>query len=279
MKLIAGDLEATVMPELGMVISSLTHRGEELLAQRGGPEAYATKGSSFAIPFLHPWANRLLGWEYTFDGQTVEIDRDSPALHIDGDTGFAIHGVLGASPYWTVTAADDRSLVAELDFAAVPEYMAVFPFPHRLRFSAELVVSALTVALTVVSTGESPVPIAFGFHPYLTLPGSDRSTWQLKLPVADGSLDGPLGDRSFDRPFTRLNGHTFTVSDASRRLTVTFDQGYDVTQVFSPPGAQFICFEPMTAPVDALRTGEGLRSVAPGETFTGEFTITVEGSS
>jgi galactose mutarotase-like enzyme len=32
-------------------------------------------------------------------------------------------------------------------------------------------------------------------------------------------------------------------------------------------------FEPMTAPSNALRTGAGLRRVAPGETFSAVFQI------
>ena len=68
----AGELEATFHPELGMVGSSLRHRGEELLGQRGGLAKYASAGSSFGIPLLHPWANRLGSWEY---GQ-VKLDGD-----------------------------------------------------------------------------------------------------------------------------------------------------------------------------------------------------------
>ena len=40
---------------------SLTHRGEELLGQRGGLPAYRERGATFGIPLLHPWANRLDG--------------------------------------------------------------------------------------------------------------------------------------------------------------------------------------------------------------------------
>jgi aldose 1-epimerase len=275
--LTVGDLEATVLPGLGMVISSLRHQGEELLAQRGGVEAYAEKGSTFAIPLLYPWANRLRGWEYSFAGRQVELRPDQPALHIDGDTGYPSHGVLAASPYWQVVRSSEAELIAELDFGAVPEYMAAFPFAHTLRFSAALAIAALTITLTVTPTGELPVPISFGFHPYLTLPGVDRSEWEIAAPVAGGALNGRLGDRAFDDPFTELAGQPsrFTLTGGGRELSVRFLENYDVTQIYSPAGAQFICFEPMTAPVDALRTGQGLRSVAPGESFTAQFEITV----
>jgi aldose 1-epimerase len=40
-------------------------------------------------------------------------------------------------------------------------------------------------------------------------------------------------------------------------------------------GAPFICFEPMTAPTNALCSGLGVRSIAPGGAFTAVFTIGV----
>jgi aldose 1-epimerase len=280
----AGELEATVLPELGMVISSLRHQSAELLAQRGGVDAYAARGSTFAIPLLHPWANRLLGWEYEFAGRPVVLERDWKVLHIDGDTGFAMHGLLAASPYWRGISTASDLVVAELDFGAVPEYMAAFPFAHTLRLKVRVLTgppSALSVSLTVFNDDTVPVPISFGFHPYLTLPDADRSEWILSLPVAGGSLDGPLGARTFDDPFKSLDSPvggapSFSVAGGGRRLTVRFSSGFDVAQVYSPADAQLICFEPMTAPVDALRTGEGLRSVAPGETFTAVFDVLVE---
>jgi galactose mutarotase-like enzyme len=46
-------------------------------------------------------------------------------------------------------------------------------------------------------------------------------------------------------------------------------------QVFTPCGAPFICFEPMTAPTNALRSGAGLRRVRPGDVFTAVYSIHV----
>lgn len=55
----SGELEAVYAPSVGMVCCSLRRNGDELLGQRGGLEAYAKKGSTFGIPLLYPWANRL----------------------------------------------------------------------------------------------------------------------------------------------------------------------------------------------------------------------------
>ena len=87
-----GELEAAFAPDAGLVGCSLTHRGEELLAQRKGLAEYARSGSTFGIPFLHPWANRLAGFSYAVAGQEVELDPDSELLRIE-EHGLPIHGV------------------------------------------------------------------------------------------------------------------------------------------------------------------------------------------
>jgi len=260
-----------------MVISSLRFNEQEVLGQRGGVEAYREHGSTFGIPLLYPWANRLGGWGYTFGSKEVVLDPENPLIHIDAGSGNPIHGVLAASPHWTVVSSTSEAISAELDWAAVPEYMAVFPFAHKLTMDISLGEVALGVKLTVTPTGEDHVPISFGFHPYLSIPGSERNSWLLAMPVDGGMHNGRLEDSQFDTPFNELTGRppTFHISDPRIRLSVALTAGYRVAQVYSPRGTDFICFEPMTAPIDALRTGRGLRAVGPGTSFTAEFSLGV----
>jgi aldose 1-epimerase len=299
-----GLLRAVFLPSLGMVCCSLLHSGAELLAQQGGVDAYAERGSTFALPLLHPYANRLSGWSYSVAGRRVEIPRDSAVVHRDGSTGLPIHGLLAASPFWELAGHGVDGEAAWLrglfDFGARPELLAVFPFPHRLELLATVAGARLSVRVTLSATGEVPVPVSFGFHPYLTLPGSARETWEVELPVRrrslldergiptgeqellePGALSGPLGTRTFDDAFDRLVSPgpvEFSVADGRRRVAVEFREGYPVAQVFAPEGSGFICFEPMTAPVDALRSGAGLQVVEPGASFGAEFVVSVTSS-
>lgn len=285
---------ATFCPKLGMIGCSLRHEGEELLDQGEGLSAYAEKGSTFALPFLHPWANRVSAWSFDLGARRVRLAEDSPIVHRDAATATAIHGLLAASKHWQVIDAGADTLTAELDFGAVPQYLAAFPFPHVVRYTATLAGASLTVTITVRASADVAVPVSFGFHPYLTLPGSDRRDWWIELPVASralldermlptgervsiapGELDGPLADRTFDTSFPELHGErpAFVLADERRRVTLTHTGGYPVSQVYAPERSQFICFEPMTAPVNALVSGDGLRWVAPGERFTAIFAI------
>jgi galactose mutarotase-like enzyme len=293
----AEDVSVTYAPGVGMVGCSLRHGGEELLAQRGGLARYRSAGSTFGIPLLHPWANRLSGFSCDLAGRHVDLDADSPLVRLD-QNGLPIHGLVNASPYWSVDgmAADDRAarLSATLDFAARPEYLALFPFPHELRMDVDLARSTLTVRTTLRPTGDAPVPVSFGYHPYLTLPGVPRADWVVELPVGrhlkldrhsipTGETEpateprAPLADRDFDDGYTGLEAPpVFTLEGGGRRIEVQFGDGYPFAQVYAPPEDALICFEPMTAPTNALVSRWALPMVEPGASFSTEFALRVK---
>jgi galactose mutarotase-like enzyme len=292
------DLTAAFVPGAGMVGHSLTHRGEELLGQRGGLTAYRERGSTFGIPLLHPWANRLEGTTYSVGGRRVELDPSRSPIHFDAN-GLPIHGLLAGYPWQVVgrTPGNGSSAIAaRLDFAAHEELMAAFPFPHELHVQAELAGDTLTIATILLPTGDVAVPVSFGWHPYLRLPGVPRADWRVELPVRRKAIlderglptgetepvtiePGPLGDRTYDDHFVELERPTvFALEGAGRRIEVTFGQGYPFAQVFAPLGDEeepYVCFEPMTAPVNALASGEELVSVPPGGSFRAEFSVRV----
>lgn len=293
----AGDLTATVVPAVGMVVASLRDHGTELLGQRGGLAAYRDRGSSFGVPLLYPWANRLSGLAYSVGATTVQLDAAKTPIKLDGNA-LPIHGLLTASRHWELghATADDggAEVMATLDFTEHPELLAGFPFPHAIALTHRLDASGLQTTLTVMPTGDVAVPIAFGFHPYLA-PGGDRTAWLIDLPVTShAALDerglptgavepaapGPraLGDAAYDDLFPTLEPEPeFSVENAERRLEVSFGAGFTCAQVYAPADADFICFEPMTAPTNALATGDDLRVVEPGGSFTAAFRIDVLG--
>ncbi len=286
-----GDLEAAFVPEAGLVGCSLTHRGEELLGQRKGLEAYAQSGSTFGIPFLHPWANRLSGFSYAVGGQEVDMERDSPLLRVE-EHGLPIHGLRPSGLEWEVEERPD-GLSARVEFDG--ERLAAFPFPHRLAVEVALTDDALRMETTLTPTSATPVPISFGYHPYLTLPGVPRADWEVDMPVdrwlvldenmiptGEGETPafrhGVLGDRALDDAYELPERpRPFTVSGGGRTIGVEFLEGYTHAQAFAPEGHDLICFEPMTAPANALISHDGLRLVPPGEPFSAAFRITVDG--
>ncbi|HEX8752471.1 MAG TPA: aldose 1-epimerase [Solirubrobacterales bacterium] len=292
-----GGVEATFVPEAGMIGCSLRHRGEELLGQRKGLRGYVESGSTMGIPFLHPWANRLGANRFAIAGRTVDLELDG--LHVKRDErGLPIHGLLTAARGWQVerhVETDDGGLLrAVFDFGAHPLLTEAFPFPHRVELEARLAGPQLGIATSVEATGEVAVPISFGFHPYLRLPGVPRVEWVLKAPVrerleldermlptgrreAAGIEAGPLGGRTFDDPFLAPPGdEPFVLSGGGRRIAVTLGEGYPFTQVYAPADTDAVAIEPMTAPTNALVAGgPDLPLVEPGERFVAAFSIEV----
>ncbi len=294
----SAHLDATFVPGAGMVGASLRDGGEELLGRGSGVHCYARGGTTMGIPLLHPWANRLDADEYRVNGTAVRLRPDSRLVARD-EHGLPIHGLLGGSPHWRLRRAVANGhgawgLSAELDFAAHPELLEAFPFPHRVALDVGLRRRTLTVRTTLTATGDHPVPASFGFHPYLRLPGVAREEWHVSLPaMRHVELDersiptgasrpvaaqaGPLGARAFDDGYVDVAaGAEFAVSGGGRSVVVRFEEGYPAAQVFAPATEDVICFEPMTAPTNALRSGDRLPVVAPGERYAATFSITVQ---
>ena len=292
-----GELEARFMPGAGMLCCSLRHRGEELLAQNAGVETYVLRGKTMGIPLLYPWANRLAAFNYDVAGRAVVVPHDRTRVALDGN-GLPIHGVIGGRLEWepvrsSPVAAD--SLVARLSWNdARPELFEIFPFRHDLEYRAVLAANRLTVSITVHASAEDYVPVAFGFHPYLSLPGIARESWQVQLPAmrhlaldAQQIPSGPervhaaqsfaLGELELDDGFDQVaQGARFEVTAGGRAVTLELIEGYPCAQVFARRGGEFICFEPMTAPANALVSGSGLRVLAPGERLRATFAVSVQ---
>jgi aldose 1-epimerase len=308
------QLEATFLPGVGMLCSSLRHRGEELLAQNRGVQAYVERGKTMGIPLLYPWANRLAAFDYTVAGHSVAVPHDTTRVALD-NRGLPIHGVIGGRMAWEPTAVGERdhrapadgeaqattgapggrnaqSLTALLSWSeARGELFEVFPFRHDLRYEASLGGGRLEIAVTVHACGHDTVPVAFGFHPYLSLPGIPRERWRVELPAMrtlvldDHQIPtGPgeelpgqafeLAERELDDGFDAVPAQArFAVEAGNRRLELELLEGYTCAQVYAPRPGELICFEPMTAPANALRSGDHLRLLDPGERCRTRFAI------
>ena len=291
---LAGDeLRASFIPGAGMIGNSLTHRGEELLVQRGGLGAWRGTGKSFGLPLLHPWANRLRDWRYAVAGRAVTIDRGRGIVRAD-ENGQPIHGALAAAEDWDVidAGADGSAawLRAALDYGRRDDRLAVFPFRHRLELDLRLGGDVLTVTTTVEATGANEVPLAFGWHPWLSLPGVPRAEWELDLPdrttiVVDGrklptgeraaaaAERAPLGDRVLDVNCAVAEDARLVLAGSDREIAVEWAGGYRFAQVFAPDELDVACLEPMMAPVAALSTGDDLQFAQRGERAGATFRV------
>ena len=276
-----------------MVVCSLRHHGDELLGQRRGLRAYVEERATMGIPLLYPWANRVALDSFEVAGRRVDLDRASPPPRRDS-AGLAMHGLLSGAHGWRVDEHDATAVRATFDFGAQTGLIEAFPFPHHVVYEASLQASTLSITTIVEASGDTAVPVAFGYHPYFRLPGTPRRDWELEVPVRERLLldrrmlptgerepvevaTGPLGARTFDDAYAAPpQARPFSISDARRRIEVRFDEGFGFAQVYAPADDDVIAFEPMTAPTNALvRGGPELPILQPGERYKARFRITV----
>ncbi len=289
-----GDLQATFVPGAGIVCCSLRYRGEELLAQRDGVRAYAERGATMGIPLLYPWANRLAGLDYPGPHGAVELAHAGALLKLDAN-GLPIHGVLPGALPWELLAGDDaggEELRARLRWER-SELLAIYPWRHEVELRARVAGATLTIETTVRAGQDGGLPVSFGHHPYITLPRGERGAWELELPVGRRLvLDARMIPTGASEPFERRRfalaqsgwddafaglrtPPVFAATGGGVRIALELVRGYSYAQLYAPAGERFVCFEPMTAPTNALRSGDHLTRLASGETFHAAFAITV----
>lgn len=287
----SSSVTSTVVPLAGMIVTSINDGENEFLGQRRGLDAYITAGKTMGIPILYPWANRLSASKYGINGAVVSLTPGTGGVRND-EHGVPIHGVLAAYPGWLVTERSENSLKAVLDYAGKPRLLASFPFPHVLTQQLTLFDRTLTIETTVMPTTAASVPLCYGYHPYLQIPGTPRAEWVLQTPTMrhllvdnwgiptgaqtewTGSSE-PLKSSKYDDGFDEVNdGSVFAISGGDRRVEVKFEKGYPAAQLFAPHNDDVIAIEPMTAPTDSLRRGNYRFAVA-GKPAKARFSIKV----
>ncbi len=295
--LTASDYTTTWLPDCGMLGVSLTHRGDELLALPRSIADYRKgmpKGGYTGLPLNAPYANRLSQRRFSLAGREVDVHRSAASDR----NHLPIHGTLQAQPF-TIESVESDARTARIVARhrhREPEQLAGFPFAHDYVVTIELSGRGLRVTTTVQSDEPGSVPVSFGWHPFLRVPATPRSQWQLRLPGRshvelddvllptgrhrrEASETRVLGRRTFDDHYDLGRDRRFTLAGRDRRIDLRFDAGYAHAQIYLPPidasgwlTTDFICIEPMTAPINALVDGTHLR-VSDDAPYSATFTI------
>ena len=284
--LTAGDMTATVV-QVGAGLRELAVAGRPLLDGYAHDEiaAYA-QGQA-----LVPWPNRLADGKYEFAGTEYQLPLTEP------DNGCAIHG-LARWLVWDVVAAEEDRAALAVTVAA----QAGYPFTLRAEVEYTLTSGGISVQTTLTNAGSTALPAGHGFHPYLTV-GTDRiDGTQLQLPVASRleaddrgiptgkriPVDGTqydfreprlIGELQLDTAFTDLQHDDdgcarirLAAPGDDRRAELWLDDTYAFVMAFTgdslPDPARrrrALGLEPMTCAPNAFRSGDGLRTLEPGE--------------
>ena len=300
-----GDVRAEI-GSVAAVLRSLTVRGADLTLPIPDDRAPAMCNGII----LSPWPNRVRAGRWVLDGEPQQLDITEPAR------GGALHGLLQFADYEVTEQTPDAVTLAATIY---PQHGWPFLLETWVRYELEpdgLTVTHgarnLSTARAPYATGSHPylkvgdAPIA---ELQLTVPASTYFAVDERLdPTAEVDVVGTrydvrtphrVGDLAFDTAFGGVkhadvaNGRGdvawLTAPDGSRTtLWQSTDWGY--VQVFTtqvmpaldgPPDAVIdaIAIEPMTAPPDALNSGQGLIWIEPGGTWEGSWGLRYSGAA
>ncbi|WP_312178862.1 aldose 1-epimerase family protein [Arthrobacter sp.] len=280
---------AAVVASLAGALRSYTVGGTALV------ETYSDEAipPSAAGILLAPWPNRVAGGRWLLDGREQQLDITEPAL------GNAIHGLLRNTGYAAVeTAPDSVRLAADI----YPQHGYPFHLVHEVRYSLDED-GGLRVRQSLSNLSGARAPFALGAHPFLRLgevpteeltlrveAASSLTTDEMMIPNGripvngDGDLrEGRrVGSLALDAAYTGLterggrHRHLLSAADG-RSVQLWSDAAFGFVHVFVTdkfPGRDCaVALEPMTAPANALNSGEGLQWLEPGAVFSAEWGI------
>ena len=278
---------ARIAPSAGFCCLSWTVEGREYLHLPVAEETFRTLPKTGGVPLLYPYANRL------------RHDPWPARPEVKRDHGLPCHGFLLRFADWDDLEITSDSATAILDWAAHPELYDLFPHRHRLRIGFAVSSGRLRVTTTIEADGGEDVPISFGWHPYLALPGVGRDDMVLELPGLDrvrlderglpmrsatddllldprATIGGELTGRSFDdlyRIEERACAYRLTGPGVS--VDLHCDAEWNFIQVYAPAEGDFACLEPMTGAVAALSDGRDHPVLRSGERFSASFELSV----
>lgn len=274
---IGGSGYRAVVTECGGGLRLLEHEGQQLIDGYAEDEA----ASSGRGQLLLPWPNRIKDATYSFDGRDLRLPITERALH------NASHGLTRWAS-WALEEKTAQSVSLLCRLMAQPGY----PWTVDLHVLYDLSADGLTVTVTATNLADSPAPYAQGAHPYLTVGDDGVDGWELTLPAAtrltanerkipvgnedvsdtghDFRIARPVRDLALDDAFTDLTRGPDGRAEVEVRnpangsaVALWMDRAHGWVQVYTgddlgPRARRSIAVEPMTAPANAFRTGDGL---------------------
>lgn len=237
---------------------------------------------------LVPFSNRIRGGRFRFAGREVALPLNSPPMP------HAIHG-LGFQAPWRAVSEGAAALAIEHRHEG-----GAWPYPYVARQSFVLGPGGLTVAIEVENTGREAMPLGIGWHPYFPRTPRARLTakvagmWQTDAEVMPVTLADPPATHRLDggvRPEAVAMDNCFTGWDGraaiewpewNARLSLTADPLFRFLVVFTPPGRDFFCVEPVSNCTDAFnlaaagRDDTGMIALSPGRSLRGAITLKPE---
>lgn len=280
-----------------------------------GPDQYGAGSYFFGGAFLIPYPNRIFG-TVSADKKTITTSWHGHQIVLPANVTYgsgptagkdAMHGLILQSKIQNIKVvhtSGGETLTGTLDAG---NFGGHWLSSTNLHFTVALTGPAIDVTITATNTGNSPEPMAIGWHPYLAIPSGQRAQARLTVPATMRTLINsyqvekptgklqpvkgtpydfnvpngkPLGSMHLDDGFTHLiRSHgavnvkiTDPATNYGMEVSALSPQIHAV-QVYSPPNAHFVAVEPQYNLVDPFGkewhgADTGMVTLNPGQSTT-----------
>lgn len=268
LRLKSSDTAVAIAPDRGAIVTSFRSGDRELLYFDAATFNDPAKNVRGGIPVLFPTPGKLTDDRWSYAGRDGELKQH----------GFA------RNLAWTVVAQTDDSATLALDSSATTRQS--FPWDFEARLTYSVTQNTLRIEFNVTNASNTPMPFAFGLHPYFTV--NDKASARIPTHatrafdnVAKAVVDFSGFDLTQDEVDLHLIDHHSTrcelqLGDGAK---IALDTSPEFTRwiVWTVAGKNYVCLEPWTAPGNALNTGEGLSVLAPKTSTSLWVEITARG--
>lgn len=284
--------EVSFVPQFGANLLSLQLQKNgllhELLDGFTSEEQLKQNEKSRSI-HLAPFPNRIEDGKYIFEDTLYQFPINKPKEN------NAIHGFVWNKPF-----AEMAQTISK-DFAAITlkhDYNGNergYPFLFSVTIEYRLSPHQLSVIIIIENTGNTNMPLGYGWHPYFTLQATVNDL-QLQLPSAylletnerliptgkKTSYESfktlqPINNGVFDTAFELANTHwnktLLYYEKENYGIEINQSPSLKYLQVYIPEHRKSIAIEPMSCAANAFNTLEDLVVLQPKEKF--EATIRV----
>jgi aldose 1-epimerase len=298
LQLAAGDLRATITPEVGGSIASFrTESGGRVIdwLRPASDEGLAARNPLAMASFpLVPFCNRIRNGRASFEGREIRFPPNHPAE----DSPHPLHGIGWQLP-WHVASAGNDEVRLVLRVAASPAWP--WSFSSALRYA--LTPSQLQVEIAITNEDSVAMPAGIGHHPYFPWTPGTRITSACAQMWASDAEAMPTGieesdavrklragvelrQLDLDNNFTGWQHRTLVEwpADAAgprRSVVMEAQPPLDFFVLYCPHQYDFFCAEPVSQCTDWLnlmpRYGAKLLGGAridPGRTLAARFSLT-----
>lgn len=249
----SGPFKVTIDPKLGGAVTSFSSGETHWLrpAKVGAQDPRDTA----CFPMV-PFANRIAGGRFTYNGKKVQLPRNDADRH-------ALHGFGWMAP-WQRT--DDSEITHSYDGDGP------WPWAYKACQRFRLDESGLEIELQLTNLSNEAMPAGLGLHPYFPEPSKaslhaavtkiheiDRKTLSWSAidthPALDALVEGgelPIG---LDHYFEGWDQKAL-IDWGDKQLLMEASNCCSYLTLYTPKNADFFCVEPVQHPVNAHNSAD-----------------------